>query len=56
VPVDLGGQWIYKDGQKRITQLVEELGIPTTPQYHEGTKVLIKKTSENLIEQVPRVR
>ncbi len=36
---DLGGQWIGPE-QKRVHQLVDELGLDTTPTYVDGKKVL----------------
>jgi monoamine oxidase len=33
---DLGGTWIWRDGQPRIRRLVAELGLETFPQYVEG--------------------
>jgi monoamine oxidase len=36
---DLGGQWIGPD-QKRVHQLVDELGFSTAPTYTHGKKVL----------------
>lgn len=39
VPTDLGGQWIGP-GQDRVAALAKALGVATTPQFHEGKKVL----------------
>jgi monoamine oxidase len=36
---DLGGQWLGP-GQERLAALTRELGVPTFPTYHQGTKVL----------------
>jgi monoamine oxidase len=35
---DFGGQWIGP-GQPRMTALVEEFGLATTPTYHDGRKI-----------------
>jgi monoamine oxidase len=37
--IDLGGQWIGPH-QNRIRALVQELGIATFPQFHDGKKLL----------------
>lgn len=37
--IDLGGQWIGP-GQTRVRALVDELGVETFPQFHEGDRLL----------------
>jgi len=37
--VDLGGQWIGP-GQTRVRALIDELGVETFPQHHEGSRLL----------------
>ncbi len=37
--IDLGGQWIGP-GQTRVRALVDELGVETFPQFHEGHRLL----------------
>lgn len=49
IVVDLGGQWIYQGGQKKIADLATELELPTTLQYHKGTKVSIQARFVNKI-------
>lgn len=37
--IDLGGQWIGP-GQTRVRALVDELGVQTFPQFHDGSRLL----------------
>ena len=37
--VDLGGQWIGPT-QPRVHRLIDELGLQTFPQFHEGKKIM----------------